>query len=362
MLRYGLALAFAFLQFSIPLCAEPMSLPRPGGPSPVGVVHLTVKGESVLLWYPASGRTSAAAPYISKPTADDIIASEGYYEQSPATIREWQQLTTAAVEGAPPAKGRYPLIIILPGAGVFAFNYTAFAQDLASRGFFVAAVDYFSLHAPKRNYKDDDSAAMENDMAGAAVATLDHLAKDKPWSAFLDAKHVFVVGHSIGGAAGISAARLDGRIRGALDMDGAPFGESVKGATVPVLVLRSKPLYSDADLAKRGRTRAEFDKLGAEARKTWADFKQRSGKNYVEVLSISGTGHFSFSDAPFVMPNTITRFGGKIIEPGRGFDVISTCAREFVDAVRNGSESPQLKQCTTFPEVINPGDRQSAKH
>jgi hypothetical protein len=60
----------------------------------------------------------------------------------------------------------------------------------------------------------------------------------------------------------------------------------------------------------------------------------------------------SFSDSPFVMPDTITRFGGDIIKPERGETVIATCAGEFLDGyVRGNAKAKEGKQCAALPEI-----------
>jgi dienelactone hydrolase len=329
------------------------SLPVPDGSLPIGRTRLQLGGETVLVWYPAE-KALPPSNYLSQPASMEIPASGGYYEQSAETIRSWTQTRTHANDNAPIAKGRFPLIIFLPGAGVFAFNYTTFAEQFTSHGFLVAVVDYYSPRAPRRNYADDDFAATENDMAHVAVGTFHFLQALKQWSEHLDPGRLQVAGHSIGGAAAISAARLDRNIRASVDMDGAPFGQSLEGAVRPVLVLQSKPLYSDADLAKRARTREQFEKAGAESRKTWTELTTKSGGNPIFVMSVLGTGHFSFSDAPFVMPDTITRFSGNIIDPLRGYSVITSCVLEFLEADWQGqAQPPRLRKCTSFPEVVS---------
>jgi len=330
---------------------ESAALPHPTGQYSIGRTSFTAGKESFLLFYPAR-QSGTAAPYVEEPVVREI-AKSGYYDQSPETIEGWAHDKTQASHNAPAQAGPFPLVMFLPGAGVFAFHYTALAEELASHGYVVAVADYFSLKAPERSYKQDDYAAMENDMARVAVAGIDGLKSNPAWKNHIRFDRVGAMGHSIGGAAAIGAARTDKRIRASVDMDGAPFGESLKGAVVPALILRSKPIYSDADLKKRGRTREQMDKAGEEARKTWMDFADKSGNIPVEVLSVKGTGHFSFTDAPFVMPSTITRFGGKIIAPERGEQVVSTCLLGFFDAhLRDKSKSNGLEQCRKLEEIV----------
>jgi dienelactone hydrolase len=304
----------------------------------------------VWLWYPAAARSREAhVPYVSRDYLRNVKDGD-YYGQSRATLDGWTQIATAATADAKPRSGKIPLIIFMPGAGVYGIHYSGLGQELASHGFAVAVIDYFAPSAPDYGYSEDDSARMEQDMARSAVELLATLKHHPRWKKALDLEHVGAAGHSIGGAAAISAARSEQRIRLAVDLDGAPFGESKRGTVVPALVLRSAPIYSDADLAKRGRTREQWQKMGAEARKTWADFVQHSGGNSVTVYSLSGTGHFSFSDAPFVMPDTITRFGGQPIAPRRGYAIITSCLLEFFTRLPRATAST-TPACSSFTEV-----------
>jgi dienelactone hydrolase len=326
-------------------------LPRPTGQIAIGRMWFAAGKEMFLLFYPAR-QSGTPAPYIEEPVAKEI-AKTGYYDQSAETIEGWAQIKTQASENATALAGPFPLVVFLPGAGVFAFHFTTLAEELASHGYVVAVEDYFSLKAPERSYKQDDYGAMENDMARVALAGINALKSDAAWTHHIRFDRVGAMGHSIGGAAAIGLARMDKNIRASVDMDGAPFGESLKGAVAPALILRSKPIYSDEDLKKRGRTREQMDKAGEDARKTWMDFTDKSGNTPVEVLSIRGTGHFSFTDAPFVMPDTITRFGGKIIAPERGEQVVSSCLLGFFNAhLREKSKSDGLEQCRKFEEIV----------
>ncbi len=161
--------ALALVMFpTLSLAAVP-HLPVPDGPFPVGRTEAKLGDETVLVWYPAA-KALSPGDYLGQKTSAEIRASDGYYEQSVETIRSWTQTEANASENAPIANGRFPLIVFLPGAGVFAFNYTTLAEQFASHGYFVAIIDYFSLHAPRRKYANDDFAATENDMAHVAVS------------------------------------------------------------------------------------------------------------------------------------------------------------------------------------------------
>jgi len=305
-------------------------------------------GEHVLLRYPAQSSENPEH-YAPQDLVQELLNS-GYYDQSADTIRRWATLTTHSTRDAKPRKGRSPLIVFLPGQGVLGFQYTILAEDLASHGYAIAVVDYFSPSAPKRSFKEDDSDALSDDMARAAIAVIDDLKADQHWTRFIRFEEIAIAGHSIGGSAALEGPRLDRRFVASIDMDGAPFGKSRSGTSAPAVILRSKPVYSDADLAKRGRSRAAFDKMGVEASKVWDAFRTKSTAS-VQVLSIIGTGHMSFSDSPFSMPDSISRFGGKIIDPQRSRLIVATCVSEFFDHhVRNRKGADR---CTTFEETKN---------
>jgi hypothetical protein len=53
----------------------------------------------------------------------------------------------------------------------------------------------------------------------------------------------------------------------------------------------------------------------------------------VWVMKIQGTGHFSFTDGPFTMPDTLTRFGGTIIDSRRGLAVITGTVEAYLKSI-----------------------------
>ena len=61
----------------------------------------------------------------------------------------------------------------------------------------------------------------------------------------------------------------------------------------------------------------------------------------------------SFSDAPLVMPDTITRFGGEVMTPERSMAVYSTILGAFAKAYAPGGAGARAfdRQLATLPEV-----------
>jgi hypothetical protein len=141
---------------------------------------------------------------------------------------------------------------------------------------------------------------------------------------------------------------LDG---GVASPEQEPMADFVsKGTTKPTLFLRSQPIYSEADFAKRGLTREQWEKRGEGGRIAFDSLVARS-RGPLWKASVAGTGHMSFSDAPFVMPSTISRFGGKIIDPQRGLVVITSVMRAFFDRELGGTGEDLAKLSIRYPEV-----------
>lgn len=335
-------------------------IPAPTGKFSVGTLVLPLQrlngtgtSRRVQFWYPAEGSSNAEfAAYVPDAHALDVFRSVKFLDQPECVFENWGKLKTAARERAKPlsARNRFPLVIISPGAGMPRSAYTAYAQQLASDGFVVATVDFGSYgflvsgnKVLEEGPKDDNAGSAgiaAEDWAAHISELLDEIsgkrrAVDEMEQAILkiiDLKRIAAMGHSIGGTASILACEKESRLRACINADGGlDFTRlAASGIHGTALFLRSHPLYSAADLAKRHRTQEEFDKMGKKAlAETQALFSKPGGEAW--VLSIDGTGHMSYSDAPYTMPTTISRFGGTIIEPGRLFKIVIRVMETYME-------------------------------
>jgi hypothetical protein len=122
-----------------------------------------------------------------------------------------------------------------------------------------------------------------------------------------------------------------------------------KGVTKLTLFLRSQPLYDDTTLARRGMTREQWEKRGEAGRLAFEALATKS-PGVLTLAFIAGTGHFSFSDGPFVMPSAISRFGGRIIKAPRGWSIITEALRAWFDSALGGRGEGLAPLTRTFPE------------
>ncbi len=369
------------------------SLPAPTGPAAIGTTVVAIVDSArragppgatgprtilVQLWYPRRpGSATRQAPYVLEPGLLDAIVASGYYGVDSTALRAWSEVRTHAALDAPVAAGPHPLVTLSHGLGLARANYTAIAKELASHGYVVAATDHpyggFEMLPENRLVGAGDDSTDWNDLRAHSRAmddwardlgvVLDRLASRGgaalPGAAgaaarTIDWARVAAIGHSSGGLAAIQAACVDRRIHAAIDMDGGPTAPDGKplarfvtdGIVAPTLILQSHPVYADSDLVRRHRTRAEYEAQGRAAAAA-LDALPRRDAVPIYAAHVDGTGHMSFSDAPFVMPSTITRFGGRILDGRRCWQVTTATIRAFLDAYA-GASPPRAAGAAAF--------------
>lgn len=114
-----------------------------------------------------------------------------------------------------------------------------------------------------------------------------------------------------------------------------------------MLMLRSQPDYSDADLAKLRRDRKQWNAMGEKIKAQLAKLLTDAGPD-TWVVSIRGTGHLSFSDAPFTMPETILRYGGRILDPARALTMTVGIIEGYLQHAFNPARQFSIQ---SFPEA-----------
>jgi dienelactone hydrolase len=347
---------------------------------PVQRLHGTGSSRQVQFWYPAQPSSRAElSGYVSDTQTLNVFKTEKFLEQPDCVFAEWAKLKTAAREHAEPlhTRTKFPFIVISPGAGMPRNAYTIYAQQLASDGFVTATIDYGAygflvsggkgLEEGPQDATEAAYAQVAEDWAAHISELIDQLSSghaadgklQQQISRLIDFKHIAAMGHSLGGEASLFACDKDSRIQACVNFDGGLDGSrlAVSGIKTTALILRSHPLYSDADLAKRHRTKEEFDKIGEKAlADTRALFAHPGGEAW--VLSIGGTGHLSFSDAPYTMPNTISRFGGTIIAPDRLFRIVIHLLENYFTHEFSGNSPFHTNE---FPELTLQVSRNQSK-
>ncbi|MBE7450200.1 MAG: hypothetical protein HS111_15275 [Kofleriaceae bacterium] len=140
-------------------------------------------------------------------------------------------------DGATPAAGPFPLIVVSPGFQLARSQYRGFCEHLATWGHVCVARDYASSGTHQDKAREVGGVIDWALSAGSGLASR------------VDAGKIGVAGHSLGGKVSINAAILDSRIKAVVGWDPVdalpPFGdgsvsvtpELMAGLRVPLAVL-----------------------------------------------------------------------------------------------------------------------------
>jgi hypothetical protein len=115
-------------------------------------------------------------------------------------------------------------------------------------------------------------------------------------------------------------------------MDGAPVGDVERdGLPKPFLVLLSKPAPSTTppkDSSERAQ-RERFARMGRERDSTWLAISSYNPRVPFFIIKLQGTAHFSFSDAPFLMPSLLQGTGSSLSAARANALIVSYLAAFF---------------------------------
>ncbi|MFB7231609.1 alpha/beta hydrolase family protein [Streptomyces fimicarius] len=349
--------------------------PAPSGDFPVGTEALEWSARPagagpdaeprplvVQLWYPAgrSGPDAGRARYLGRTEAEARTVSSALadYAGVPGFLLDsLPRARSHAVPGAPVADGggRFPVVVFSPGLGGVRTQNTAWAEELASHGYVVAAVDHpydsaavvlsdgrtlrTRVSATGDRAKDRASAEeWTRTRAGDLRAVLSRLerldrgAAEGPLAGRLDTGRVAAAGHSLGGAAALRAARQDRRFDAVVDLDGFPHGPVGDRFEQPVLALTQEigPGTDPDYLPRLTRVLELSDAAGYR-------------------LTVPGAAHLTFTDAPLFLPPV----PGVIGSLGRteGHRITAGATRSFLDATLRGTAVDLPAALSPYGEV-----------
>ncbi|MGW4524003.1 alpha/beta hydrolase [Amycolatopsis sp. NPDC004378] len=360
--------------------AQPVALPGPAGPYPVGrtitewtddaradplaPLPPTPRRLSTWLWYPATpGPHPGSAPYA--PGAWAGLHLGGLLSWSETGF---DQVHVAAAADVPVAGGRFPVVVLEPGLGFAAPQYTTIAENLAANGYLVVGVTptysanltvldgapvaateagnppafaTADLHSGAAQAAGDRLVAVWADDARFAAA---HIATEPTFAGHVDPAGTVYIGHSFGGAAALQACHDDSRCRGAADLDGTQYGTVVhSGLDKPLMIIGSENSCTTgfcppaADQADRD---AALSLLRASRGPAWC-------------FRISGAEHFNFSDygAFFLAEPADSLIALGSIDGRTALVITNAYLRAFVGRAAHAEQDPLLAGTSPYPEV-----------
>lgn len=333
--------------------------PRPGTPREL----------SVWLWYPGvPGPGAQPAPYAPGAWA-------GLHLGGPAGLGEtgFADVRDHSYDDAPVASGRFPVVVLEPGMGLAAPQYTALAEDLASHGYIVAGVT--PTYSANLTVLDGQavsgteagrpsSSANGNQHAGQAQSDGDRLvavwAADDQFAAtrlaaldasgrfagHVNAGTVVYAGHSFGGAAALEACRTDSHCAGAADLDGTQYGAVVHaGLAKPMLLLGGENSCITG-------TCQPADSGGQASRDT-AQALLAASTGGAWCYQITGAEHFNFSDygTYYLAAPIRSQVPLGPIDGAQALTITSAYLTAFADHVTQGLPEPLLTSRGPYPQV-----------
>lgn len=391
--RTSLAAVLAMMVLPAGLSAQAMAadIParpflRPAGPYAVGTYDWLWVDESrperyskdpndkrklpVQVWYPAvSVPGSDPTPYIAMPE-----------EFGPGTpFKAVEHVKTNAVTGASFATDQktYPVLIYNHGAGWTRFSATFVTELLASQGYIVFSIDHPGTNRTVR-FSDGTAFTMDTltfpaadpkDMKASAARSMEYLnsvvfpiwledsrfvldrveAMNRapgPFQGRLDLGRIGMLGWSFGGATAVEMARVDPRVKAAVNHDGRLFGGAMHEPVGRPFMLFHHGI--DAAASAPEANRAMIREIMAEVQSYDHAALNRAKGDWYDI-TIAGTNHGHFSDLPLFMPqaNDTTMLSGR-----RAHEIIAAYTLAFFDRYLGGRKSALLDASSPeYPEV-----------
>lgn len=374
----------AYVGYAAIRAAQPVSLPAPTGSYPVGrtITEWTDHARadplaprpgtprllSVWLWYPASpGIDTKPAPYAPGAWSGLHMGSALAWSET-----DFDEVHVHAVADVPIAAGRFPLVVLEPGLGFAAAQYTTIAENLASHGYLVAGVTpTYSANLTVLNgaviSADDAGNPREFDAAdlhaGPAQAAGDRLvdvwAADARFAAtqvaapqtgarfagHVDTTKTVYIGHSFGGAAALEACHADPRCAGAVDLDGTQYGTVVhSGLAKPMMLVGSQNSCVTGTCEPDPDSRTD---------RTTALSMVNAGTGPAWCYRISGAEHFNFTDygAYYLAAPTDSLIGLGPIDGGEALTITNAYLGAFIDHAVSGRPETLLAAPSPYPQI-----------
>lgn len=344
----------------------------------------------VQVWYPAQAGTGKYAPFI--PDTQILSYMAVNYGLPGFTFQHLKYVSSHAYSEAEvsSAQTSYPLILANPGFGSSRFLHTSQAENLASHGYIVAAIDHTyntfatefpdgrittsttnDLFSPDHDYRTESSnrdklGQVLTDDVSFALDQFELIQSGQIQSHFkgkLDLGHVGVFGHSIGGATAYDAS-YDPRIAVGIDLDGGLYRlREREGLQKPFLFMNSESeferlkmvmdnhAYTDAELKRMGNTREWMDQVTVD-KKLELERMRETVASGGQFLYIDNTEHLNFTDVQFISPIfKLLGVTGKIA-PERANSVINAYMLNFFDMYLKNKGGILLKgPDSRFPEA-----------
>lgn len=312
------------------------------GPDPAAKRELLIWA-----WYPARA-TAGTEPAAYLPRKwEDLRHDQGGMlgtRQQPVTVRPHAEADAELASD----QATFPVLIMAPGLGFLATDYTTLAEDLASHGYvvlglnitYVSSVVVFSdgrvarrARVPVAGDASEAAARRKRELAPLVqlwvaderfvldqLARLNATADGGKFAGRLDLQRVGFLGHSFGGAIALEVCRIDARCKAGVNLDGYPHaGTGGRDLETPFMFIWSEP--SSTEDAGWRRAAQDVRRLTSRV--------PEGGHHF----SIKGTRHLTFTDKAVISDSPAA-------QGARGLGAAATYTRLFFDRYLRGRDVP----------------------
>lgn len=388
-------------------------LPQPDGEYAVGMRRFELidlaRERRVLpgyVWYPAKSGNGKGRPYLtSSETAVQGPSMARNFEYASDELDHLDRVVAQSTEGAPPARGAFPVLVFSHGYRCYPAQNTALLERLASHGYIVLSIAHpqdsvdlkfadGTLVKTTQAERDPQFAALRRTFANgtthdertsALVHYAQALSRDRLGSSLAtwrddtifaarsivkrevpaplrqilergDVQRLGFIGMSFGGATAASSCRLVDECRAAVNLDGGNYDPAMFNASVerPLLLMMSDWV----NLPLPGRTVDPTFNPNDYAYEPWRD----AGLDRDVVrLRLAGIRHMGYTDLILLMGGASheARFG--TIAPRVAVDTIGDAVLAFLDEYLKGRGRGALNELLQTSAVLHAHSPESVR-
>lgn len=357
----------------LPILLPVFTFDRPKGPYKIGTVtydwvddqrdEILTSDPSdkrelmVQIWYPADAKAKGKMQVYH---SDMDVFAEGYHKIfnfpkllfSSIGYVKTHSIEQAEISNAEPS---YPVLLFSHGLTGNKMQNTFQVEQLVSQGYIVVGIDHTysstasifpngrvaPLIMPDINsIADLDKANVQwVEDARFVLDQVEQLAANDPDQRFtgrMDMNNVGMFGHSFGGATSVQALMTDSRIKAALNMDGALYGER----RIPEEGLKKPFMMMSADSSVESMKKATEGSPIDMTKEVLPRFDHvTTGGNYWMILN--KTNHLSFTDMVLFSPLLQLMQGRNVRE---GLSLITDYSQDFFDHYLKGQPFELIEQ------------------
>lgn len=205
------------------------------------------------VWYPIAPKSSAPRADYAEAETFALVLSD----TNDRIMRTNSRRDAAMALGA-----KYPVVLFSPGLGMVAEYYSGLLEEIASHGYVVVGINHPSISGVTvlpngraipidggflNNGGNDDVAQIAVDDQRSVIDWLQTRDDDRvhPLRFHLDMSRIGTIGHSIGGSASLQSARVDSRIKAAINLDGSVYGTLTQPWSKPIMLYSSSNKPAD---------------------------------------------------------------------------------------------------------------------